>query len=109
MIVQPKGGVTGLVISSSELVHSSEKLDLTNVRKSLDGEKVQGLAHSGEYSMGQGKPSDANIKFRAESKTEDGEDKQALKIYETAGESKMDKPVTNRRRLAVGDADHAQQ
>jgi hypothetical protein len=52
VIVQPKAGVTGLVISSSELVHSSEKLDLKNIRKSLDSEKVQGLAHSGEYSMG---------------------------------------------------------
>ena len=52
LIVQPKAGINGLVIGSSELVHSPEKLDLTNVRKSLDDEKVQGLAYSGEYAMG---------------------------------------------------------
>lgn len=76
-------------------------MSLDDPKKALSAEGVLPLVHTGPYELGRSKPSDSTIRFRNESKKDKDGEKKSLKIYDTAGETKVHSqaPHSSRRRL----------
>lgn len=74
-------------------------MSLQDPKTALSNENITPLVSSGPYSLGGEKPKDTTIKFRKESSKSEGAESSKLKVYDTAGESKIQDTPSSRRRL----------
>lgn len=80
-------------------------MSLQDPKKALSDDSITPLVNTGAYKLGAEKPAESTIKFRNEKTTDDGTETSKLKIYDSAGQSKIEASsgLSSRRRLASGD------